>query len=158
MGHVVARRRRRRGDGMDYLWLKALHIVSIIAWMVGLLYLPRLFVYHASVGGDAGASATFKVMERRLLRGIMLPAMIASWVFGVWLIFELDAWREGWVHAKLALVVCLSAMHGVMARWRRDFAEDRNRHSATFYRVINEVPTLLMIGIVLFVVLKPSFR
>lgn len=142
---------------MDYLWVKALHVISIIAWMAGLLYLPRLFVYHAGVPASSPQSETFKVMERKLLRFIMNPAMIASWIFGLWLIALLGsaAMTAGWLHGKLALVVLLSATHGFMARWQRAFAEDRNRHSGRFYRIVNEVPTLLMIGIVILVIVKP---
>jgi putative membrane protein len=140
-----------------YLWLKALHVISIIAWMAGLLYLPRLFVYHTTVPVGSPASETFKVMERRLYRFIMNPAMIASWIFGVWLIVEL--WpgiaTMGWLHLKLLLVVAMSAAHGIMGGWRRAFAEDRNRRSERFYRIANEVPTLLMIGIVILAIVKP---
>ena len=140
-----------------YLWLRALHIIAIIAWMAGLLYLPRLFVYHCQQAPGSPASETFKMMERRLLRFIMIPAMVASYVFGIWLIWELGeaAWSAGWLHAKIALVLLLTALHGMMAKWRRDFAMDRNRHSERFYRIINEAPTLLMIGIVILAVVKP---
>jgi putative membrane protein len=142
---------------MAYLWLKALHVISIIAWMAGLLYLPRLFVYHTGVPAGSPASATFKVMELRLFRYIMRPAMVASYVFGIWLIVELgqSAWTMGWLHAKIALVLLLTVMHEMMGRWRRHFAEDRNRHSQRFFRIINEVPTLLMIAIVILAVVKP---
>ena len=140
-----------------YLWLRALHIISIIAWMAGLLYLPRLYVYHAQQPQGSPASETFKVMEARLLRFIMNPAMAASFLFGIWLIWELGeaAWSAGWLHAKIVLVLLLAGMHGMMAKWRRDFEADCNRHSQRFYRVINEVPTLLMIGIVILAVVKP---
>jgi len=140
-----------------YLWLRALHIISIIAWMAGLLYLPRLYVYHAQQPPGSPASETFKVMEGRLLRFIMNPAMAASFLFGIWLIWELGeaAWSAGWLHAKIVLVLLLAGMHGMMAKWRRDFEADRNRHSQRFYRVMNEVPTLLMIGIVILAVVKP---
>jgi putative membrane protein len=141
-----------------YLWLKALHIISVISWMAGLLYLPRLFVYHAVATPGSEQSETFKVMERRLLRYIMTPAMIASWAFGLAMIWEmgLDAFKvAGWLHAKLALVLVLSAMHGLMSRWRRDFAHDRNRRTQKFFRVANEIPTLLMIAIVILAVVKP---
>ena len=140
-----------------YLWLRALHIIAIIAWMAGLLYLPRLYVYHCQQAPASPASETFKIMERRLLRFIMNPAMAASFLFGIWLIWELGAaaWSAGWLHAKIVLALLLAGMHGMMAKWRRDFEADRNRHSARFYRVMNEVPTLLMIGIVVCVVVKP---
>jgi len=139
-----------------YDWIKALHVISIIAWMAGLLYLPRLFVYHCEVAAGSEASETFKVMERRLLRAIMNPAMIAAWIFGITLLVLNPGWFEmGWIHAKLAFVVGLTAVHMMMARWRRAFAEDRNQRPQRFFRIMNEVPTLLMIGIVIFVVVKP---
>ena len=138
-----------------YEWVKALHIISVIAWMAGMLYLPRLFVYHCSAPVGSVQSETFKVMERRLLRAIINPAMIATWVFGLWLVWQGNLLREGWLHAKLALVIVMSGVHGMLARYRRDFAADQNRHSEKFYRIINEVPTLLMIAIVLLAVLKP---
>ena len=140
-----------------YLWVKALHVISIIAWMAGLLYLPRLFVYHTQAPVGSSQSETFKVMERKLLRYIMNPAMIASWFFGLWLIFLLGQgmMTSGWLHAKLLLVLLLSAAHGMMAKWRRDFEHDVNGHSERFFRIANEVPTLLMIGIVILVIVKP---
>jgi putative membrane protein len=139
-----------------YLWFKALHIIAIIAWMAGMLYLPRLFVYHCSAPVGSPQSETFKVMERRLLHAIINPAMVVSWVIGLWLAYDAGFFRSGWLHAKLGLVLALSGVHGLMVRWVRDFAQDRNRNSEKFYRIINEVPTLLMIGIVLLVVLKPA--
>lgn len=138
-----------------YRWILALHILAVIAWMAGLLYLPRLFVYHAGATPRGELSETLKIMERRLLRVIMNPAMIASWIFGIALAALQDYWVEGWFHGKLTLVVFLSVLHMYMARWRRLFAEDRNPHSARFYRMMNEGPTLLLIGIVIFVVVKP---
>jgi putative membrane protein len=138
-----------------YLWFKAFHIIAVIAWMAGMHYLPRLFVYHCSAPIGSPQSETFKVMERRLLHAIINPAMVASWVLGLWLAYDAGFFRAGWFHAKLALVLALSAMHGLMVRWVRDFAHDRNRNSEKFYRIINEVPALLMVGIVLLVVLKP---
>jgi putative membrane protein len=140
-----------------YIWAKALHIISVIAWMAGLLYLPRLFVYHAQQPVGSAASETFKIMERRLLRAIMNPAMVASFLFGGILIWYLGeaAWSMGWLHAKFACLVGLVVLHGLMARWRRAFAEDRNRHSETFFRVCNELPTVLMIAIVILAVVKP---
>ena len=139
-----------------YAWLKALHLIAVIAWMAGMLYLPRLFVYHCDAPAGSPQSETFKVMERRLLRGIVNPAMIASLVFGIALLvgLPLDAWPN-WLWAKLVLVLGLLALHGMMARWRKEFAADSNRRPARFYRVMNEVPTLLMIGIVILVVVKP---
>jgi protoporphyrinogen IX oxidase len=143
-----------------YLWLKALHIIAVIAWMAGMLYLPRLFVYHCAAEIGSVQSETFKVMERRLLRLIINPAMIATWVFGLSLAWlgpdpRFGWFNAGWLQAKIALVLVLSGIHGLLARWLRDFAADRNRHSQRFYRIINEVPTVLMILIMLLVVLKP---
>jgi putative membrane protein len=140
-----------------YEWIKALHVISIIAWMAGLLYLPRLFVYHCEVAAGSDTSERFKVMERRLLRAIMNPAMIAAYVFGIAMIAmnrELFL-QGGWLHAKLLFVLLLTASHMMMAKWRREFAEDRNTRPQRFYRIANEVPTLLMIGIVIFVIVKP---
>lgn len=142
-------------SGDAYLWIKAFHIISVISWMAGLLYLPRLFVYHAQVDPRSEVSETLKVMERRLLRAIMNPAMIASWLFGLVMMLELQAWDQLWLHAKLTGVVAMTGMHMAMAKWRRDFAEDRNTRSHKFYRFANEAPTLLMIAIVIFVVVEP---
>lgn len=140
-----------------YPWIKALHVISVIAWMAGLLYLPRLFVYHAEAPVGSERAEMLKVMERRLLRGIMNPAMIATFVFGGLLLAvpHLVNWRDGWIHVKLALVVVLAAFHMVAAVWRKGFEADRNRHSAQFYRVMNEVPTVGMIVIVVMVVVQP---
>jgi putative membrane protein len=145
---------------MLYAWIKAFHIISVIAWMAGMLYLPRLFVYHCAAEKGSVQSETFKLMERRLLRGIINPAMIATYVFGVWLAwFVADSrytgYLPGWLWAKIVLVLGLSAVHGMLSRYRNDFAADSNRKSQNFYRIINEVPTVLMILIVLLVVLKP---
>ena len=138
-------------------YIKAFHVIAIIAWMAGLLYLPRLFVYHATSKRGSEQSETFKVMERRLLRFITTPAMLASWVFGLILAFSgvIDWSRDGWFHAKLALVLALSAFHGLLAMWAKDFALDRNTRSARFYRIANEIPTVLMILIVILVVVRP---
>lgn len=141
--------------GEAYLWVKALHLIAVMAWMAGMLYLPRLYVYHCEAEPGSAQSETFKVMERRLLRAIINPAMIAAWVLGLMLVTHLEAWLEPWMLAKFALVIAMSAMHGSLSRWRRDFEKDQNRHSATFYRVMNEVPTLLMIGIVILVIVQP---
>jgi putative membrane protein len=138
-----------------YPWIKALHLIAAMAWMAGMLYLPRLFVYHCEAAPGSQQSETFKVMERRLLRAIMNPAMVATWALGLWLAWSSEAWSAGWFRAKLVLVVILSAIHGLLARWRKDFAADRNRHSAKFYRVVNELPTVLMIGIVILAIVKP---
>ena len=143
--------------GTAILWVKALHIISVIAWMAGLLYLPRLFVYHTDAEAGSELSETLKVMERRLLKFIMNPAMLASFLFGGILLADLapEAWRSGWLHAKLVLVAGLLGMHMAMAKWHWEFAEDRNPRSQKFYRIANEGPTLLMIGIVIFAVIKP---
>jgi protoporphyrinogen IX oxidase len=138
-----------------YEWLKAFHIIAVIAWMAGMLYLPRLFVYHCDADIGSIQSETFKVMERRLLKAIINPAMIATWVFGLWLAWSGGWFSAPWLHVKLALVLAMSGVHGVLARYVKDFAVDRNRHSKKFYRIINEVPTVLMILIVLVVVLRP---
>ena len=138
-----------------YPWMKALHVIAIIAWMAGMLYLPRLFVYHCEAEPGSKQSETFKVMERRLLRAIINPAMIVSWVVGLWLIWAGGFLASGWMHAKLLLVLGMSAMHGFLSRWVRAFAADRNTHSQKFYRFINEVPTILMIAIVILVIVKP---
>jgi putative membrane protein len=143
--------------GEFYPWIKALHIISVIAWMAGLLYLPRLFVYHCEVEPGSTESERFQIMERRLLRAIMNPAMIATYVFGGLLLATPDLidWSSVWIYAKLVLVAILTEMHHLMARWRKEFAADRNQRPAKFYRIANEVPTLLMIGIVILVVVKP---
>jgi len=140
---------------MLYLWIKALHVIAIIAWMAGMLYLPRLFVYHCDTRKGSPQSETFKVMERRLLKAIMNPAMIATWIFGLWLAIEGSWFRSGWLHGKLALVIAMSGVHGFYARWVKDFAADRNVRPARFYRIWNEVPTVLLIGIVILVIVKP---
>jgi protoporphyrinogen IX oxidase len=138
-----------------YAWLKAFHLIAAIAWMAGMLYLPRLFVYHCGAEPGSPQSETFKRMERRLLKAIINPAMIATWVLGLWLVWSGGWLLAGWFHAKFVLVVILSGVHGLFARWLKDFAADRNRHTATFYRLVNEVPTVLMIGIVIFAIVKP---
>ena len=140
-----------------YPWVKSLHIVSMVAWMAGLLYLPRLYVYHAMAPVGSGQSETFKIMERRLQRGIMTPAMFETWGFGLLLAGTpgLVDWRMGWMWAKLALVAGLSAFHLALSHWRDAFSADRNKHSTQFYRIVNELPTLAMIAVVLLVVVKP---
>ncbi|MBO0738120.1 MAG: protoporphyrinogen oxidase HemJ [Alphaproteobacteria bacterium] len=140
-----------------YPWVKSLHIVSMVAWMAGLFYLPRLFVYHSMAPAGSGRSETFKLMERRLQKGIMTPAMIATWCFGLLLAGTpgLVDWRTGWIWAKLLLVAGLTAFHFLLARWRKAFCEDRNRRSTGFFRAVNELPTVALIAIVLLVVVKP---
>jgi len=137
------------------LWIKALHLIAVISWMAGLLYLPRLFVYHADAERGSKASETFKVMERRLLKGIMNPAMIVTWATGLYIAYAFGFFRAGWLHAKIALVLILSGFHGYLVGRVRAFADDRNDKSSRFYRIVNEFPTLLMIGIVVLVVVKP---
>jgi protoporphyrinogen IX oxidase len=138
-----------------YLWLKAFHVIAVIAWMAGMLYLPRLFVYHCEAEPGSKQSETFKVMERRLLKAIINPAMIATWLLGLWLAWSGGWYASPWLQAKVVLVLGLSALHGFFVRWVRDFAADRNRHSQKFYRIINEVPTIIMIAAVLLAVVKP---
>lgn len=140
---------------MLYDWIKALHVISVIAWMAGMFYLPRLYIYHVDAAKGSVQSETFKVMERRLLRAIINPAMAASWIFGLTLAWLGDLWLQPWFMAKFMLVLAMSALHGFYSRWRKQFADDANIHSAKFYRVMNEVPTLLMIAIVILVIVKP---
>ena len=143
--------------GDYYEWFKALHVISVIAWMAGMLYLPRLYVYHtdAEVGSDK--SETFKIMERRLLRAITNPAMIASFIFGGLMLATPGAidWSMGWIWVKIAMIVAMSGIHGLLARWRRDFEADRNVRPAKFYRMWNEAPTIPLIVIVIMVIVKP---
>ena len=141
--------------GDAYLWVKALHIITVIAWMAGMLYLPRLYIYHCAAEPGSVQSETFKIMERRLLRAIINPAMIAAWVFGLMLVAHLDLWLAPWMHGKFALLLAMTTIHGAFARWRRHFAADANRHTVRFYRIMNEVPTVLLIGIVILVVVRP---
>ena len=140
---------------MLYLWLKAFHIIAVISWMAGMLYLPRLFVYHCGAPVGSPQSETFKVMERKLLRVIVNPAMIATWLLGLWIAHQGGFFKAGWLHAKFALVVILSAYHGLLVRWMKDFAADKNQRSEKFYRIANEIPTALLILIVLLAVIKP---
>ena len=138
-----------------YLWLKAFHVIAVIAWMAGMLYLPRLFVYHCEAQKGSIQSETFKIMERRLLKGIINPAMIVTWALGLYLAWEAFGFKGGWLHAKLMLVFLLSGIHGYLVGRVRDFANDRNAKSARFYRILNEVPALLMVAIVILVIVKP---
>ena len=141
-----------------YPWVKALHVISIIAWMAGMLYLPRLYVYHADKAPGSEASEMLKIMERRLLRAIINPAMIAAFVFGGLLLATpgIIDWSAWWIYAKLVLVLGMGALHGALSRWRRDFEADRNTRPARFYRFANEVPTVLMIAIVILVIVRPG--
>lgn len=140
---------------MLYLIVKSAHIIAVISWMAGLLYLPRLFVYHAGAKPGSEQSETFKIMEKRLLRAIMNPAMIGVWVFGFWLASLADVWSDTWFHIKLSLILGLTYFHHLLGRWRRDFEKDTNIRSARYYRYANEIPTVTMIGIVIMVVVRP---
>ena len=142
-------------SGVLYDWIKALHVIAVISWMAGMLYLPRLFVYHCDAPKGSPQSETFKVMERRLLKAIINPAMIATWILGLVLAYAGGWYMSGWLHAKLLLVLILSGVHGMLARIVRQFAADENRRPARFFRILNEAPTLLMIGIVVLVIVKP---
>jgi putative membrane protein len=135
-------------SGDAYLWIKGLHVISVIAWMAGLLYLPRLFVYHVDADPGSDKSETFKIMERRLMRGILNPSMMASVIFGLIMVYDSSPaiWHAGWFHAKLTAVVVMLVMHVFCGKWRRAFAEDRNTHSGRFYRIMNEVPAVLMVS------------
>lgn len=138
-----------------YEWIKAVHVIAVISWMAGMLYLPRLFVYHCEAEIGSKQSETFKTMEWRLLKAIINPAMMVAWAAGLYLAWSGHWFKAGWFDAKLLLVLLLSGIHGYLARWTRDFRLDRNRRSHKFYRIINEMPALLMIGIVILVVVKP---
>lgn len=138
-----------------YLWLKWIHVLAIISWMAAMLYLPRLFVYHVEAEPGSKQSETFKVMERRLLKAIGTPAMIVSFATGIALGWMADYWSSGWLHGKTLLVLLLGACHGYLARSVRIFAEDRNTRTGVHFRVVNEIPTVLMMGAVFFVIFKP---
>lgn len=138
-----------------YAWVKAVHIIAVISWMAGMLYLPRLFIYHCDAAPGSELSETFKLMEHRLLTIIINPAMIVSWVLGIWMVWEADLSTAAWLHAKLALALAMSAVHGYFSLSVRRFRENRNVLSAGQWRLLNEVPTLLMVGIVILVVVKP---
>ena len=138
-----------------YPWIKALHVIAVISWMAGMLYLPRLFVYHCEAEVGSKQSETFKVMERRLLKAIINPAMIVTWLAGLYLAWNGGWYTSPWFHAKFVLVLVLSGVHGAFSRFVKDFAADKNTRSQKFYRIINEVPTVLMILIVILVIVKP---
>ncbi|MCL7998582.1 protoporphyrinogen oxidase HemJ [Brucella sp. 21LCYQ03] len=138
-----------------YLWVKSIHVIAVIAWMAGMLYLPRLFVYHCSAKPGSETSETFKIMERRLLRFIINPAMIVTWIAGLWLAWEIFEFKGGWLHAKILLVVLMSGVHGYLSKATRLFAQDKNTKSAKHWRIVNEIPTVLMILIVILVIVKP---
>jgi putative membrane protein len=140
-----------------YPWIKSFHVISLIAWMAGIFYLPRLFVYHCGVPRGSEQSERFKVMEYRLMKQIMTPAMIATWLFGILLVLTPGVidWTAGWWHVKLTCVILMSGFHGAASRWRKDFMNDANRKSEKFFRIANEVPTVLMVVIVIMVIVKP---
>lgn len=140
-----------------YPWVKAFHIISVIAWMAGLLYLPRLFVYHCAVRRGSEESERFKIMEGRLLKQITTPAMIATWIFGILLVLTpgVISWTAGWWHVKLLMVLLMSGFTGAASKWRRDFLEDRNQKTARFFRMVNEIPAVLMVVIVIMVIVQP---
>jgi putative membrane protein len=140
---------------MSYLWIKAFHVIAVISWMAGMLYLPRLFVYHCESPKGSIQSDTFKIMERRLLKAIITPAMIVTWVLGIILVWQGGWITAGWLHAKIALVLILSGVHGFLSKTVKTFAADKNTRPAKFYRMINEIPTVLMIVIVILVIVKP---
>lgn len=144
------------GDpSVTYPWVKALHVIAVISWMAGLLYMPRLFIYHTDAQKGSVQSETFKVMEHRLLKVIMTPAMMLSWVFGLYLAWKVHHFAGGWLHAKLLAVVGLTAAHMYFARAVRAFGRDGNTHSPRFWRLMNEIPTVLMIAIVILVIVQP---
>ena len=138
-----------------YPWILAVHIMAVISWMAGMFYLPRLFVYHCGAELGSRQSETFKLMEQRLLTQIINPAMVAAWAAGIWLIWAGGHIHAGWMQAKLVFALLLSGFHGVLVAYVRDFAADRNRHSERYYRIVNEVPTVLMIAIVILAIVKP---
>lgn len=141
-----------------YHWIKAFHIIAVIAWMCGMLYLPRLFVYHSKVAPRSEASELFKVMERRLMRVIINPAMIMAWIFGLWLAIKINAFDPVnglWLHWKIGLVLLMQGAHAMMSRYRKAFARDERPKSEKYFRLFNEIPTILMIGIVILVVVRP---
>jgi len=137
------------------LWIKALHVIAVFAWMAGIFYLPRLFVYHVTAVPGGELSNTLQVMERRLLKVIMTPSMIAAWVFGLWAALIADVFSEGWFHVKLALVLAMTVFHMVLGKWRKNFETDSNTKTEKFFRTINEVPTVLMVFIVILVIVRP---
>ena len=142
-----------------FMWLKSLHIIAVISWMAGMLYLPRLYVYHSRTMPGSEASEMLKVMERKLLRFIINPAMILTWIFGLWMAIKINAFDVAangyWLHAKLGLVLCMQVVHALLSRYRRAFARDERPRSEKFFRILNEIPAALMIGIVILVVIKP---
>jgi putative membrane protein len=141
--------------GEAYIWVVIVHVISIVTWMAGLFYLPRLFVYHAQANATGEPAETFKVMERRLLKAIMNPSMIVAWVLGLALAAHIGALAQGWFHAKLLLVVIMSVLHMALGKWRKDFEANRNKHDHKFYRIMNEVPTVALVLVIVLVKAKP---
>ena len=141
----------------SYPWFKAIHIIAVISWMAGLLYLPRLFVYHVEVELNSTEDRRFQIMERRLLRAIMNPAMVVSYIFGILLILTpgIVDWSSAWIWLKILAILVLTGCHHAMGKWRKDLAEGTNQKSQRYFRVVNEVPTISMIIIVIMVVVKP---
>ncbi|MGK9053529.1 protoporphyrinogen oxidase HemJ [Neorhizobium petrolearium] len=137
------------------LYIKAFHVIAVISWMAGLLYMPRLFIYHSDAEPGSAQSETFKMMEQRLLKIIMNPAMMITWVLGLFLAWDVYQFQGGWLHAKIGLVVLLTMVHVLFSRAVRNFAADGPRKSPRYWRMMNEIPTLLMIGIVILVIVKP---
>jgi len=138
-----------------YQWLLAFHIIAVIAWMAGMLYLPRLFVYHCAADVGSIQSETFKVMERRLLKAIINPAMIVTWLLGLWLAWTSGFYAAHWLQLKFVLALAMSGVHGVLSKYVREFAADRRRKSQKYFRILNEIPTVLLILIVILAVVKP---
>jgi putative membrane protein len=141
-----------------YPWTKSLHVISVIAWMAGLFYLPRLFVYHCGVPRGSVESERFKIMERRLLKQIMAPAMGLAWTFGLLLVLTPGVvawWPVNWWHFKFLAALAMTVFHVACSRWRRTFLEDRNQRNDRYYRIANEVPTFLMVLAVIMVIAKP---
>jgi putative membrane protein len=138
-----------------YPWFKAAHIIAVMSWMAGMLYLPRLFVYHCETTPGTPEYERFVLMERKLLRIIINPAMVATWVFGLLVAQSINAWSQPWFMAKMVLVIAMSAFHGLFSAWRRAFETGKNVKSQRFFRIVNEVPAVLMILIVILVVVKP---
>jgi protoporphyrinogen IX oxidase len=138
-----------------YLWIKAFHIIAIVAWMAGMLYLPRLFVYHAGAAAGSEQAETFKIMEQRLYKFIMTPAMIVTWLLGIVLVLQGQFLGASWFHIKIVLVLAMTLGHGLLGHWGHEFELDRNSHSPKFYRIVNEIPTVLLIAIVILATVKP---
>jgi len=139
-----------------YDWIKAFHVIAVMSWIAGMLYLPRLYVYHANADKGSELSETLKIMERKLLRMIINPAMIAAWIFGISLITANPSMlKGGWLHVKLTCVILLQIFHALLSRWRKAFLRDENIHTSAFFRKVNEIPAVLIVVIVIMVIVKP---